>query len=108
MNEFGSKIIVPADDAVFIKKALSEVPSDFEHCFREARAYTAVFEDGIEMEVKLCSVDYEEGEPNRPYTEAVLFDHGHEVNCAEPDDVFFKEWVIRYNDKTYVAEVVQG
>lgn len=58
---------------------------------------------------KYKNIRHEEGEPNLPYTEAVLFDHGCEVNCAEPApaDTFFREWIVRYNNKTYVAEVVE-
>lgn len=38
--------------------------------------HTAIFGNGIEMDIKLCGVQYEDGGFNKPWTEAVLFKNG--------------------------------
>lgn len=49
---------------------------------------TSYFENGMQMDVKLVIC---EG-TDRPYTEAILFDHGSEVACSEVAEDFFGEW----------------
>ena len=67
---------------------------------------TVRFPDGIEMDIKCCGVQYEEGGDNSAWTEAVLFHNGYEVACSEPSDSFLGEWILPYRDETYCVNVV--
>lgn len=65
--------------------------------------FTAHFDDGHEMDVKLCGC-----QDSAPWTEAVLFnDRGGECCCTEPGDVddMVGEWELEYDGVTYVAKV---
>ena len=63
--------------------------------------YTARFDDGMEMDIKVCGVQFREGENNRPWTEAVLFRDGSEVACTEPAEDYFGLWEIEYEGVKY-------
>ena len=66
--------ITPEEDA-FIEKALTVEPGSESECFSEDETLikTASFDNGMEMDIKLCGVQYHEGESNTAWTEAVLF-----------------------------------
>ena len=66
---------------------------------------TAVFDNGYEMDIKCCGVQYEEGEVNTAWTEAVLFHNGSEVCCSDPCDEFVGEWELSDGDNVYVVNV---
>lgn len=59
---------------------------------------TAVFDNEIEMDIKLCGADYD-----YPWTEAVLFKNGSECCCSEPCEGFVGEWQMEYNGDTYIV-----
>ena len=69
---------------------------------------TAVFDNGFEMDIKCCGVQYNEEEPNLAWTEAVLFRNGSEVCCSEPADEFLGEWECTNDTDTYIVNVVVG
>lgn len=73
--------------------------------------YTVTFSNGIEMDIKLCCSNFDpENKTNPLWTEAVLFDHGYEVACSEPDDEFFQIWELIYQNACYrvlVREQIQ-
>lgn len=108
MKEIKRTVTVPKERAEEINRLLATEPASGSECFGEdeTMSYTADFGDGIEMDIKLCGVQYEEGESNTPWTEAVLFDHGSELCCSEPDDTFFGCWELEHDDVKYIAEVV--
>ena len=108
MEEIRKQIIVPRRNAQEITRVLNTVPENEKGCFTEDESitYTADFGDGIEMDVKVCGVSYEEGESNKPYTEAVLFRNGCKLCCTDPDEDFFGEWKLKHEGITYIAEVV--
>lgn len=66
--------------------------------------YTAVFPDGIEMDIKCC------GSRDGPsWTEAVLFDHGTEAACSEVCEEFLGTWELEHDGILYITEVsVEG
>lgn len=65
---------------------------------------TAVFPNGVEMDIKCCGSDTEAS-----WAEAVLFDHGCEVYCTEPAEEFIGLWSIDYKGTKYEATVaVEG
>ena len=110
MEKIKKKVIIPASEAEMIKKFLSAQPESEDQCLDEdeTMSYTACFGHGIEMDIKVCGVQFEEDGDNRPWTEAVLFENGCELCCSEPDEEFFKEWALEYEGKTYIAEVEEG
>ena len=59
---------------------------------------TATFDDGIEIDIKLCGADYD-----YPWTEAVLFENGSECCCSEPCEGFVGEWQMEYNGDIYIV-----
>ena len=91
-----------------IRKFLEVEPDDKYECLGEDGFFveTAKFDNGIEMDVKCCGVQYEEGESNTAWTEAVLFKNGSEVCCSEPSDEFEGEWELEYNGDTYIVNIV--
>ena len=102
-------IIVPQDIAEKITDLLAEQPKCEDECFTETITYTAKFDDEYEVDVKLCGVDYIDGEDNRPYTEAVLFKNNAQVCCTEPYDEFFGEWgagELETDDMMFIVNVV--
>lgn len=63
---------------------------------------TAVFPDGMEVDVKCCGCD-----DDVSWTEAVLFDHGSEVCCTEPCSSFLGKWEIEHDGIRYVVFVAE-
>ena len=101
-------LTVSAQDAELIKEYLSIEPESEDECLGEDRTitYTVKFGNGIEMDIKLCGVRYDESEEsNKPWTEAVLFKNGREICCTEPDDEFFGEWQCEIGEDVYIAVV---
>lgn len=100
------QIIVLSDEAAEINRLLEKEPESESDCFSDTISYTAQFDNGIEMDIKICGVDYEEGGSNKPYAEAVLFKNGCELCCSEPDDEFFQNWELEYEGVRYIVKVV--
>ena len=61
---------------------------------------STVFENGIEMDIKLCAANY-----GKFWTEAVLFEDGCEIACSEPRRTFFGEWKVKKANDMYIARV---
>ena len=83
-----------------IHKLLTVEPRCSSECFGEGEAIScsADFGNGIEMDIKCCGVEYEEGSSNLAWTEAVLFDHGAEINRSDPHDEFLGDWTLPDKD----------
>ena len=104
-------IYVDANEAKEIDRLLKTQPKTEEQCFGEddtTHNKTALFDNGIEVDVKLCGVQYVKGDDNRPWTEAVLFKNGSEVTCTEPSDGFFGKWSLEMDGNTYIVHVERG
>ena len=78
-------------------------------CFGKDETYlvTAIFPDDRFVDVMLCDVQYEEGEGNLPWTQAVLYEkNGVKICNTEPGKEFFGEWKLQAKDgKEYVVNV---
>lgn len=61
---------------------------------------TAVFPDGMEMDVKCCGCN---DDPS--WTEAVLFQDGSEVCCTDVEEEFLGPWELDYEGRRYIAIV---
>lgn len=103
-------ITVPKNKANQIMRYTDIEPSNKDECLGEddTITYTAKFDDGYEMDIKCCGVQYEEGGVNTAWTEAVLFKNGSEVCCSEPSEGFFGEWTLETNGDEYVVNVEIG
>ena len=73
----------------------------------EAIVKTAIFPNGIEMDIKCCGVQYNKDDDNSAWTEAVLFHNGHEVACSEVNDSFLGTWELEYNGTLYRTNVIK-
>ena len=95
-------------EADLIHHYLTEEPKDWDECLDEddTIAYSVKFEDGKEMDIKCCGVQYNEGESNLAWTEAVLFDNGSEICCSEPSDEYLGEWELEEDGNVYAVNVV--
>lgn len=94
--------------ADMITRYLTVEPTCADECLGEDETiiYTAVFDNGIEVDVKCCGVQYREDEEcNTAWCEAVMF-YGHsEVCCSDPEDTFFGEWELEYDNDDYIVVV---
>lgn len=63
---------------------------------------TAVFENNIEVDIKLVICDGE----NKPYTEGVLFDHGSELTHTDVEDEFTGQWEFEHEGEEWIVNVV--
>ena len=105
-------IWIPADEARKINELLTTEPADESECMGEDEtiSYTAKFDNGMQADVKVCGVQYDDNPDasNLPWSEAVLFDStGSQLCCTEPsdDDTIIGEWTLEYNGETYIVDV---
>ena len=92
------------------KSERQELASE-EECFGEDETITetARFDNGFEMYIKCCGVQYEEDGCNLAWTEAVLFHNGGQVAFTEPSDEFEGDWELEDDDgNTYIVHVVSA
>lgn len=110
--EFKEKLILKQDAARKISKYLAWEPGDgIESQLGEDSTigYTVVFQDGTQMDVKVCGSQYDEDDPNsgKAWTEAVLFSkEGYQLACTEPDDTICGVWKLEANNNTYQVDVL--
>lgn len=102
-------ITVPREEAAVIRRYLRREPQSEAECMGEDTiiTHTAVFDDGFEVDVKCCGVQYQEGVSNRPWTEAVLFHHGYEITFTEPEEDYFGTWTLWHGNDAYVVTVAE-
>ena len=96
-------------EADTINHYLTEEPEDWHDCLDEEDTivYGVQFDDGKEMDIKCCGVEYREGESNLAWTEAVLFnENGSEICCTDVSDEYLGEWICETNGNDYVVNVV--
>ena len=105
------KTTIPIEKSVAeeINHILTVEPKNADECFGEDLAITntAHFDNGIEIDIKCCGVQYDElNESNVGWTEAVIFKNGSEVMCSEPSDEYFGEWYLEYHEDEYIVNVI--
>ena len=106
---YEEKIVISNDEAKKINYFLHHIPANKEECMGEDETivHTATFENGYQLDVKCCGVQYHEGEVNTAWSETVLFDkNGCEVFCSEVSDAYFGDWQIDHNDDIYFVRVM--
>ncbi len=99
---------VPARLLTLINKYLREEPSSPGECLGEEEtiSVTTKFSNGIEMDIKCCGVQFEEGGSNTAWTEAVLFHNGSEIAHTDVCDTFEGEWELVDGDDVYCVDIV--
>lgn len=99
------EIIINREKLATINKYLTVEPKTEDECLSEDETitYTAVFDDGYEVDVKCCGVQFREGESNLAWSEAVLFKNGMEVCCTEPEFEFDGEWELADGNKIFTV-----
>jgi len=66
--------------------------------------FTGSFENGYEVDIKVCNCDDKFG---APWVDAVLFDnHGCEIMCLDVRDTLLGEYIFNDGIETYVVKVV--
>lgn len=68
----------------------------------ETITYTANFEDGYEVDIKLVICEDE----SKPYTEAVLFNNGSEVTCSEPEGDMLGDWELETDTTKFIIHII--
>lgn len=105
MTVYEEGIVIRPETAAMIKRYLTEeLPEEEALNETETISYTARFANGYEMDIKCCGVKYLEGESNRAWLEAVLFDeNGAQLCCEDPydDESIVGTWEIEYNGDIY-------
>lgn len=103
--EFRREIKISKKLAEEINKLLTKGDRNFgEDC---AIVKTAKFDDGYEMDIKCCGVQWDdEAEDNTAWTEAVLFHNGSEVTCTEPEAAYDGTWCLCSKENQYVVDVI--
>ena len=105
---YQKNVWVNSEQMSFMRRCLNEQPAAQEDTLMgkdDALSVTADFGNGIEMDVKVCGVQFREGEDNRAWSEAVLFKDGCEVGCTEPSDEIDGAWALVYDGNIYFAVV---
>jgi hypothetical protein len=108
-KKFEQTVTVSKKTAEWLKNKLATEPKSESDCFGEDEKYsvTAKFDNGFEMDIEMCGVQYNEGEPNTPWTQAVLFnENGGECTFSEPSEDFIGEWCLEYDNMTFITNVV--
>lgn len=109
--EYKETITIGKRDKEFYDRILNTEPSCEEECFSESQtiSLTAKFDNGYEMDVKICGVQYHEDETsNLPFTEAVLFKDGRQVTFTEPADDLFGQWELEADGHVFITDVVEA
>lgn len=108
---FEKTLYINKEEADRINKYLTVEPTCEDECLGEdiTIIHTVQFDNGIEMDIKCCGVQYEErNESNLAWTEAVLFDNGYQVCYTEPYDGYLGEWICEYDNDEYIVYVEIG
>ena len=105
--EYRKVIYITKGEEKFCNKYLTVEPKSEEDCLPDGcqMVRTAEFDNGYEMDVKLCGVCYEEGGCNTAWTEAVLFKNRCEVACTDVADEYTGEWELEHDGNKFVVEV---
>lgn len=92
-----------------INQLLHEVPRDASECMGEDETimYTIDFPNNMSVDVKVCGVQFEDGNENLPWTEAVLFKDGYEISCTEPAEEIKGEWILFDGEDKYIVNVME-
>lgn len=105
--DYTKSLIISKDEANIINKYLYIEPDSSNYLNEDSTiTNTVTFDDGTEMDIKCCGVQFKEGESNLAWTEAVLFQHGCEVCHSDVGNDYVSEWTLETNGNTYTVCVL--
>ena len=93
-----------------LRKYLSKEPESPIECLGkdETITFTVDFGKGIQMDVKVCGVQYEDGGSNTAWSEAVLFENGSQVAYSDAgEEIDGSPWALEYAGNLYVVHVLE-
>jgi hypothetical protein len=108
-TRFSRTIYISKEALRKINEYLTLEPTSVSECLSEDEtiSYSANFDNGYEMDIKCCGVQYNPDEPsNLAWSEAVLFHNGSEVCHSEPTDLFEGDWELSDDDKLFIVHVL--
>ena len=107
---YNKTIVISKSTFKTINHILTYEPENSDECFGEdlVISKTTIFNNGIQMDIKCCGVQYDEfSDSNTGWTEAVLFnENGAEICYTEPSDEYVGEWCLEYNGDEYCVNVI--
>ncbi len=106
--EYVETLYITKEQSDEYKKLLTVEPKSHDECMGEEETIsnTVKFDDGTEMDIKICGVQYNEDKvSNLPWTEAVLFRDGCELGYTEPSEEYEGMWFIKSDGNTYTVNV---
>ncbi len=111
--KYTQTIYIGKEEAEAINRYLNVEPRNEAECLGEDQtvSHTAKFPNGFEVDVKLCGIQFrdkkdDESVSNCAWTEAVLFDdEDGQLDCTEPSDSYFGEWVLEHDGDEYAVLV---
>ena len=107
---FHKNIWLEAGTLSQLRTYLSKEPESPKECLGEDETitFTADFGKGIQMDVKVCGVQYEEGGCNTAWSEAVLFENGSQVAYSDAgEEIDGSPWELEYEGNLYVVHVLE-
>lgn len=107
---FHKNIWLEADTLSQLRKYLSKEPESPKECLGEDETitFTADFGKGIQMDIKVCGVQYEEGGSNIAWSEAVLFENGSQVAYSDAgEEIDGSPWELEYAGNLYDVHVLE-
>ena len=96
MREYSSEIILTKSENEIIDGYLCASCEEEYQGEDDTISKTAIFPNGFEMDIKCCGSD-----DGPSWTEAVLFENGHERCCSEPDYEILGEWILECDGISY-------
>ena len=105
---YENTIVINKAEADMINRYLTVEPKCAADCLGEDETiiHTAVFDNGIEVDIKCCGVQYcEDEDTNTAWCEGVLFNNGCERCCMDGEDDFFGDWQFEYEGDEYTVFV---
>jgi hypothetical protein len=105
---YEKRLRIKKEELDLINLHLTTQPESKDQCFGEDKkiSHTVRFENGIEMDIQLCGVQFKDGESNLPWTQAVLYEDGKELTFSDSvGDEFIGEWYLSFDGNSYVVHV---
>lgn len=104
---FEKTLYITESEHNIINKYLTREPEGPSECLGEDCSISNVvhFDNGFEMSIMLCGVQYKEGDSNLAWTQAVLYKDGIELAYTDPEGEYLGEWICYYRGNEYVAYV---
>ena len=102
--EYKQQIVILHEEAADVKSICESPPGRSVRRDSVVYSWTAKYDNGFQSDTKVCA----SGDPSSEscWCETVLFDeNGCELSASEVADDPFGEWILEYNQDTFVVNV---